>query len=88
MRGFKPNHAIWKRMNESVLGENVAVVMITMISGMLQMLIKAGVSSDEESARVSLAAMVLSPDTHPQPGALLPRLQAEIAKLGDGKRVI
>ena len=84
MLGFKPNHAIWNRVNQAILGENAAEVMVTLISGMSALLVQAGVSGSERQARVSLAAMLLSPDDGP-PGSLAPDLTAEFAKLNDGK---
>lgn len=80
MRGYKPNHDIWSRVNQAILDENAAEVTVTLISGLCSILIAAGVCSDERSARVHLAAMLLSPDTGPV-ASLLPDLQAEFAKL-------
>lgn len=85
MRGFKPDQKIWARVNQAILDENAAVVMSTLISGMCSLLTTGGVVPDEEAARVHLAAMILSPDDDTAPGSLIPRLQAECAKLDDGK---
>lgn len=84
MRGFKPGQAIWERVNDAILGENAASVLVTVISGMCSMLVQSGVCADERAARVSLAAMLLSPDDGPV-GSLAPRLKAEFRKLNDGK---
>jgi hypothetical protein len=75
---------MWARVNAVIMGESAGEVVVTFTSAMCQMIIQAGVCADEESARVHLAAMILSPDTGP-PGSLVPRLHAEIAKLDDGK---
>ena len=80
MMGVKPNKVLWSRVNQVILGESTAEVMITFISAMCQMLIAAGAVRDEEQARVHLAAMLLSPDTGPV-GSLVPRLKAELRKL-------
>lgn len=85
MRGFKPDQAIWERVNKAVLGENAAVVAVTIISGLCNLLVVGGAAPNEEGARILLAAMVLSPDDGTAPGALIPRLQAECTKLDDGK---
>lgn len=84
MKGFKPNHQIWSRVNSAIEGENAAEVLVTLISGICAILIQAGVCADEMSARVHLAAMILSPDTG-EVGSLVPRLQAEFDRLKDGK---
>jgi hypothetical protein len=84
MRGFKPNHAIWARVNQAILNENAGEVMVTLISGMCALLVQAGVAQNERQARIHLAAMLLSPDDAP-PGSLAPELQAELARLSDGK---
>jgi|GEM_PF-4609086 len=85
MLGYKPNHEMWARVNAVILGANTAEVMVTFIGAMCSMLIQAGVVEDAMQARAHLAAMLLSPDTGNAPGSLLPLLQAELAKLGDGK---
>jgi hypothetical protein len=84
MRGFKPNHAIWKRVNAVIMGESAADVIVTFISAMCALLVQSGVSADETDARVHLAAMLLSPDDAP-PGSLVGRLQAELQRLNDGR---
>jgi hypothetical protein len=84
VRGFKPNEEIWKRVNEAIFGENAAVVCATIISGLCSLLKAAGVAADDDGARIHLAAMVLSPDDRPV-GSLIPRLQAECARLDDGR---
>jgi len=86
MLGYKPNQVIWKRVNQTILDENAAEVTVTLISGLCSILIASGACPDERSARVQLAAMLLSPDTGPI-ASLLPDLQAEFAKLraSDGK---
>jgi hypothetical protein len=88
MLGIKPNKKMWERVNAVIIGASVGEVIITFQSAMCQMVIQAGVATDEEGARVHLAAMFLSPDSSNKPGSLLPRLQAEIAKLDDGKWLV
>ena len=86
MRGFKPDKAIWERVNQAFIGENAADVVTTLISGLSMIIVSTGAAEDELSARIHLAAMLLSPDLPGvEPGSLLPRLQAEFAKLNDGK---
>ena len=85
MQGFKPNARIWQKINAAILDENLATVLITMQSGMCAMLVAGGVCTDEEHARVHLAAMLLSPDTSPTPGSLAKRLGAEFTRFIDGK---
>jgi len=85
MPEFKPDERIWKKINAAVVNENAAVTIVTMISGLCQMLIHAGVCTDEEQARAHLAATILSPDTGPI-GSLVPMLQAELDYLRDGAR--
>ena len=84
MLGFKPSKAIWTRVNQAILQENAGEVMVTLISGMCALLVQAGVAQNERAARVHLAAMLLSPDDGPV-GSLAPELQAELARLSDGK---
>lgn len=84
MLGFKPSNRIWSQVNRAILNENAAEVMITLISGLCALLVQAGVARDERAARVHLAAMLLSPDDGPV-GSLAPELQAEFARLNDGK---
>lgn len=84
MQGFKPNHEIWARVNQAILDENAAVVLVTLISGMCSLLMHAGVCKDERQARVHLAACLLSPDDAPV-GSLAPRLKDEFKRLNDGK---
>lgn len=88
MRGIKPNLAIWKRVNEAILDENAATVLVTLISGLCQLLIQSGVARDESHARVQMAAMLLSPDNAAAPGSLLPQIHAEISRLNDGKWIV
>ena len=85
MRGFTPNARIWKAVNKAVLDENAAEVIVTIISGLCQLLIHSKIAPDEDEARVHLAAMVLSPDDHRPPGSLIPRLAQECRRLDDGK---
>jgi len=85
MRGYKPDHAMWARVNAVIMGENAASVVVTFISALCSMLIEAGAASDERTARVHLAAVLLSPDDSPVVGSLLPLLQAELAKLRAGE---
>ncbi len=72
-------------LGQVILGANAAEVVITFQSAMCQMLIQGGICPDEPHARAHLAAMLLSPDTSTKPGSLVPLLQAELAKLDDGK---
>jgi hypothetical protein len=85
MMGFKPSPEIWSRVNQALVGENTAEVMVTLISGMCALLVQAGAVENEMDARAHLAAMLISPDTAPEPGSLLPELHAELARLRDGK---
>lgn len=87
MQGFKPNQRIWKKINDSIMGENAASVLVTMISGLCGLLVQSGVCVDERQARAQLAATILSPDDGP-PGSLVPMLQAEIDRLKDGKWLV
>jgi hypothetical protein len=88
MRGYKPDHRIWKRVNEAILNENAASVVTTLISGLCAIIVDSGACRDERHARVHLAAMLLSPDTDPKPGSLAAELPAELARLDDGKWII
>lgn len=88
MRGIKPNAAVWKRVNDAVMGENAATVLITMISGMLGLLVQSGACANEDQARAHLAAMLLSPDNGAKPGSLLPLLKRELDRLADGKWIV
>lgn len=85
MQGFKPNAKIWERVNVAILDENMGVVLITIQSGLCNLLIANDLAKDETEARVRLAAMLLSPDASPVPGSLVPLLKAELELLNDGK---
>lgn len=85
MRGFKPDKKLWSKINQVILGESAANVLTTCFSAFCQILIQGGVSPDERHARAHLAAMLLSPDNDPRPGSLVPLLDAELARLQDGK---
>lgn len=85
MQGFKPDAKLWTKINKAILNENAAVAIVTMVDGMCSILKAGGLASDDAGARVHLAAMILSPDDGTAPGSLIPRLQAECAKLNDGK---
>ena len=86
MLGFKPNKAIWARVNAVIMGESAAEIIVTFIGAMSTMLIQAGVAENELQARAHLAAVLLSPDTAgAKPGSLVPLLAAEFSKLDDGK---
>jgi hypothetical protein len=85
MRGVKPDEELWRRINEVLVDENAATAMVTVISGFCQLLIVAGLANNEDSARIHLAAMVLSPDDGRPVGSLISRLQAECQKIEDGK---
>ncbi len=85
MLGFKPKHELWSRVNQAILGESAADVFTTCLNGFCQILVQGGICPDENHARAHIAAMLLSPDTNPQPGSLVPLLQAELARLADGK---
>lgn len=65
------------------MDENAAVVLVTMISGLCQMLIGAGVCKTEDEARAHLAASMLSPSTG-SIGSLVPLLQGELERLQHG----
>lgn len=85
MRGIKPNAEIWSKVNQVIKGESLAVIFSTFISALCQQLIHAGVSKDENEARVHFAAMILSPDDSSKVGSLLEALKKEFKKLDDGK---
>ena len=87
MRGYKPNQAMWAKVNQAILDENAAEVLVTLISGMQAILVSSGVATSERQARVALAAMLLSPDDGPV-GSLQSELAAEFKKLNDGKWLI
>jgi len=88
MLGYKPNHEIWKHVNQAILNENAAEVTVTLISGLCALLVAAKVAESEMDARALLAAMLVSPDTGPA-GSLLPEMQAELARLrAEGDRWI
>jgi hypothetical protein len=84
MRGIKPNKKMWDRVNQAIKDENAGVAFVTIISGLCHMLMHLGVVKDEDQARIHLAAMIISPDDRPI-RTLLPKLQAELARLDDGK---
>ena len=85
MKGVKPDKVIWDRINQEILDENAAVVMVTMIDGMCSILVESGAITTREKARVHLAAMLLSPDDGSEPGSLIGELAVELAKLRDRK---
>jgi hypothetical protein len=85
MRGVKPNKLLWEKINLALLDANLGEAIVTIVSGLSQLIIHAGAAKDEHDARVMLCAMVLSPDDLANPGGLLPRLQAEILRLDDKK---
>lgn len=84
MKGFKPSEEIWARVNAAILGENGAVVFVTLISGMCSLLRAAGICATEEEARAHIAAMMISPDSG-DVGSLMPQLQEQLKRLDDGK---
>lgn len=84
MQGFKPSQRIWTKVNDAIMGENAASVLVTMISGLCGLLVQSGVCADETQARAHLAAMILSPEGAP-PGSLVPLLGAELERFNDGK---
>ena len=88
MRGYKPSHKIWTKVNAAILGENAADVLVTILSGLSMLLVESGMCKSEPQARAHLAAMLLSPDTSDQPGSLFPLLHAELQRLRDGKWII
>lgn len=88
MLGVKPNKKLWAKVNPVIMGESAADVIVTFISAMCQLCMQAGVCKDENEARAHLAAMLLSPDTDTKPGSLLPLVQAELAKMNDGKWIV
>jgi hypothetical protein len=87
MLGYKPNKVIWERVNAAIMGENAAEVIVTFIGGITGMLLQSGACESVAQARAHLAAMLISPDTGERVGSLLPLLQAELARLDDGKWV-
>lgn len=85
MLGVKPKQALWAKVNQAILNESAADVFVTCLNGFCQILIQGGICPDENHARAHIAAMLLSPDTNPEPGSLLPMLKDELARLNDGK---
>lgn len=85
MLGYKPNKKLWQKVNAAILGANAAEALVTIVSGMCALLVDAGVCANEPEARAHLAAVLLSPDTAPEPGSLLPLLRVELDRLRDGK---
>lgn len=87
MRTFKPNHEMWARMNDAALNGaksvNAAELLVTVLSAATSILIHSGAAKDDAQARAHLAAMLLSPETSPNVGSLLPLLQGELARLGE-----
>jgi hypothetical protein len=82
MRGIAPNKRIWEKVNQAILGENAAVALVTIISGLCGLLKQSGVCATEDEARAQLAAMLLSPDKPgAAPGSLVPLLQVELEKI-------
>jgi len=81
----KPSQRIWSKINGVLLDENAAEVLVTLIDGMCSLLVSFGAVANDEEARVHLAAMLLSPGTHPEVGSLAPRLEAEFERLRAGK---
>lgn len=82
--GVKPDQAMWERINLAFLDgrreQNAAVTTVTLLSGATA-IIKHSLGMSEDEARAHIAAILLSPDTGP-PGWLLPKLEAELRKLG------
>lgn len=72
---------LWARVNQVILGENMAIVLTTLLNGLSMFLIEAGIASTEEQARAHLAAMLVSPDNAP-PGSLKSLFEEELRKLG------
>ncbi len=87
MRGFKPSPRVWAKVNQAIVGENAADVLVTLISGLCSILVSSGACEDENHARAHLAAVILSPDTGNRAGSLAHRLPAEFATLDDGERL-
>lgn len=85
MRGLKPNHKLWAKINQVILGESAGAVINTCFSAFCQILIQGGICPDEDHARAHLAAMLLSPDTSDKVGSLLPLVPGELSRLDDGK---
>lgn len=88
MLGVKPKQALWAKVNQAILDESAADVFVTCFSGFMQILIQGGICADENQARAHMAAMLLSPDSDPKPGSLLPLVKAELARMNDGKWVV
>jgi hypothetical protein len=80
MIAMRPNHELWRRINETILDENVGEVLVTIFSGLSMALVEAGVAETERDARVHLAAMLLSPDDG-EVGSLADRLPGHFAML-------
>lgn len=61
---IKPNAKLWAKVNKLLVREDffMGETIVTFISAMAQMLIKADVARTEEAARAYLAAMVISPE--------------------------
>jgi hypothetical protein len=89
MLGIKPNKAMWHRMNVAALNgaESVGAgeLLVTILGAAEEILFTSGVCASREQARAHLAAMLISPDTAPKAGSLMPLLKAELVKLDDGK---
>jgi hypothetical protein len=78
-----PNHELWARINRCILDENVGEAVVTLMMGMCALLVHAGAASDEEHARVHVAAMLISPDPG-KVGGLMAELELELQRLKAG----
>jgi len=88
MRGFKPDPVLWSKINQAILDENAATVMVTMVSGLCAIITSSGVCADEDHARAHLAAMLISPDNREGVGSLREMMEGELETLNDGKWIV
>ena len=75
MPEYKPDHEIWKRVHQVILGENTAAVVVTLLSGICTLLVDAGIVETEADARAHLAAMLISTSEE------IEQLRARVIKL-------
>ena len=85
MPAVKPDADLWHEINMALLdADNLGVAVVTILDGMSQLLIVAGVCRDTHHARAHIAAMLLSPDDMDEVGSLVDLLPAELRRLADG----
>ncbi len=74
------SHELWAKVNRAILGENVGVVITTLIDGMSALLKDTGAASTDDEARAMLAASIVSPADR-EVGDLMPELEVELERL-------